>query len=96
MTIPDTRLSEDSLHVVTASSGEEGLRLARAHRPRAITLDAMLPNVRGNSVLHALRTDDELRLIPVFVIAVGEGEEMEPFSLELLVDEIGAVVRREA
>ena len=89
------RLSEDRLHVVTASSGEEGLRLARAHRPRAITLDAMLPDVRGNSVLQSLRADEELRLIPVFVIAVGEGEEMEPFSLDLLADKIGAVVRGE-
>ena len=55
----------------------------------------MLPNVRGDSVLQSLRTDEELRLIPVFVIAVREGEEMEPFSLDLLADEIGSVARRE-
>lgn len=87
------RFSRDRHHVVTASSAEEGLRMARALRPSAITLDAMLPNAGGSSVLQSLKADEELRWIPVVVISVGEDEEMEAFSLDLLVERIGALVR---
>ena len=89
------RFAQDRLHVVTAASGEEGLRMARALRPRAITLDAMLPSVGGSSVLQSLRADEDLRLIPVVVIAVSADEEMEAFSLDLLAERIGALVRAE-
>ena len=39
-------LAREGLHVVTAASGEEGLRLARELRPAAITLDVMMPGHR--------------------------------------------------
>ncbi len=90
------RFTRDRLHVVTAASGEEGLEMARTLRPRAITLDAMLPSIGGSSVLQSLRDDEELRLIPVVVIALSEDEEMEAFSLDLLAERIGAIVRAES
>ena len=47
--------------VVTATSGEEGLRLAHELQPAAITLDVMMPDMDGWSVLRALKTDPALR-----------------------------------
>src|SRR5262249_59875201 len=43
-------LSKEGYHVVTASRGEEGLRLAREIHPRALTLDAMVPGVASGAV----------------------------------------------
>jgi len=62
--------------VTIASSGEEGLMLARKLRPNVITLDVMMPRVDGWSVLSALKADPELRSIPVMVISMVENKSM--------------------
>ena len=53
--------------VLTASTGEEGLRIARAARPELIILDLLMPGMNGWDVLNALKKDPELREIPVVV-----------------------------
>ena len=50
--------------------GEEGLRLARQLRPEAITLDVMMPDMDGWSVLSALKSDTELCGIPVIMLTM--------------------------
>jgi CheY-like chemotaxis protein len=55
-------------HVVTASDGEEGLRLARETMPDLVVLDMMLPKLSGPEVLHALRSDQRTEGIPVMVL----------------------------
>jgi CheY-like chemotaxis protein len=56
--------------VVTAAGGLEGLKLARDLRPLAITLDVMMPDLDGWSVLAALRQDVELAEIPVIMVTI--------------------------
>ena len=56
--------------VVTAAGGLEGLKLAKELRPTAITLDAMMPDLDGWSVLAALRQDAELAEIPVIMVTI--------------------------
>ncbi len=64
-------------YVVTiASSGDEGLELARRLRPDIITLDVMMPRVDGWNVLTALKSDPELAAIPVVVISMVENKSM--------------------
>jgi signal transduction histidine kinase/CheY-like chemotaxis protein len=63
-------LKADGFSVVTASGGLEGLKLARELRPIAITLDVMMPDLDGWSVLAALRQDAELAEIPVIMITI--------------------------
>src|SRR6185312_7578102 len=64
-------------YVVTiASSGDEGLELARRLRPDIITLDVMMPRVDGWNVLTALKSDPELAPIPVVVISMVENKTM--------------------
>jgi DNA-binding response OmpR family regulator/two-component sensor histidine kinase len=65
-------LGKESFSVITASSGEEGLRLARALHPDAITLDVMMPGMDGWAVLKALKSDPELAPIPVIMLTVVE------------------------
>ena len=50
-------LKAEGFSVVTAAGGVEGLKLARELRPTAITLDVMMPDLDGWSVLAALRKE---------------------------------------
>ena len=58
-------LRRDGFRVVTARDGEEGLALAREHRPAAITLDVIMPGKDGWATLGELKSDEELADIPV-------------------------------
>jgi signal transduction histidine kinase/CheY-like chemotaxis protein len=63
-------LSKEGFCIRTAGGGEEGLRLARQLRPAAITLDVMMPDMDGWSVLSALKADPELCDIPVIMLTM--------------------------
>jgi signal transduction histidine kinase/CheY-like chemotaxis protein len=63
-------LTRDGFEVVTASSGPEGLAIAREIRPAAITLDVMMPGMDGWTVLGALSADRELKDIPVIMVSM--------------------------
>jgi signal transduction histidine kinase/CheY-like chemotaxis protein/HAMP domain-containing protein len=63
-------LKAEGFSVVTAEGGAEGLKLAKELRPTAITLDVMMPDLDGWSVLAALRQDPELAEIPVIMITI--------------------------
>ncbi len=57
-------------HVVAAHSGELGLRIARDMRPDLITLDLLMPAMDGHEVLRRLKSDPDLKDIPVIVVSV--------------------------
>jgi signal transduction histidine kinase/CheY-like chemotaxis protein len=64
------RLEAEGFSVVTATGGLEGLKRAKELRPRAITLDVMMPDLDGWSVLAALRQDAQLSEIPVIMVTI--------------------------
>ena len=70
--IIEQSLSSDGITVVTATSGEEGLRLAHEIQPTAITLDVMMPDMDGWTVLRALKADPHLREVPVVMLTMGD------------------------
>ena len=63
-------LKAEGFSVATAAGGAEGLKLAKELRPTAITLDVIMPDLDGWSVLAALRQDPELAEIPVIMITI--------------------------
>ena len=63
-------LEREHLRAVTASSGEEGLRLAAEIRPQVITLDVIMPGMDGWAVLQALKSNPALCEIPVVMISM--------------------------
>jgi PAS domain S-box-containing protein len=63
-------LRKDGFEVATAGGGEEGLRLAHKLQPAAITLDVMMPDMDGWSVLRALKADPVLHDIPVVMLTI--------------------------
>ncbi|HEX2059473.1 MAG TPA: response regulator, partial [Thermoanaerobaculia bacterium] len=63
-------LQKEGFVVRTATGGAQGLRLARMLRPAAITLDVMMPDMDGWSVLSTLKSDAALRDIPVIMLTM--------------------------
>ncbi|MDH3899666.1 MAG: PAS domain S-box protein, partial [Gammaproteobacteria bacterium] len=63
-------LRKDGFEVATAGSGEEGLHLAHKLRPAVITLDVMMPDMDGWSVLRALKADPVLHDVPVVMLTM--------------------------
>ncbi len=62
-------LQEAGFSVISASTGEEGVRLARDHKPSMILLDMFLPRLDGMMVMRVLNSTPETRGIPVLVIS---------------------------
>ena len=58
--------------VVAARGGQEGLRLVRELRPAAVTLDIMMPDLDGWTVLAAIKGDPALASIPVVLMSIVE------------------------
>jgi signal transduction histidine kinase/DNA-binding response OmpR family regulator len=63
-------LAKEGLDVVTASSGAEGLALARELRPAAITLDVIMPHMDGWAVLAQLKDCRDVADIPVVMVTM--------------------------
>jgi signal transduction histidine kinase/DNA-binding NarL/FixJ family response regulator len=69
-------LSKSGFRVVVASNGEEGLRLAKQDKPLVITLDVVMPEFDGWSVLKKLKSDPALAEIPVIIVTIVDNEPM--------------------
>ena len=65
--IASMRLRAESVEVLTAGDGAEGLRMIREHRPAVVVLDLMMPKIHGFSVLQQIRSDPALRPVKVLV-----------------------------
>jgi CheY-like chemotaxis protein len=63
-------LKREGFTVVTADGGREGLRLARELHPVAMTLDVVMPDLDGWTVLSALKGDPELADIAVILMTI--------------------------
>lgn len=102
------RLENRGFAVLTASSGEEGLTIAREKMPDAVLLDLMLPGIGGLEVLSRIRSDRKTAAIPVIIVsALGEESDVvvgleagaddyvsKPFNTAVLIARIHAVLRR--
>ena len=102
-------LAREGYKILCASSGEDGLKVAKAEKPNLIVLDLMLPGIDGLDVTRRLKADDATRKIPI-VMLTAKGEESDivtglelgaedyitkPFSPRVLVARIKAALRRE-
>jgi signal transduction histidine kinase/DNA-binding response OmpR family regulator len=57
--------------IIEASDGRSGLLAARRSKPSLIFLDLMLPDLGGEQILDALKTDAELQSVPVAIVTSG-------------------------
>ena len=63
-------LSRDGYRVIAAGSGPEAIEIARRERPDAITLDILMPQMDGWSVLAAIKREPSLSSIPVILVSM--------------------------
>lgn len=67
--------------VLTATSGEEGIRLAATERPDGILMDVSMPGMSGLEALRRLQEDSRTQAIPVVLLtAKALSEEQEIFA----------------
>ncbi len=69
-----TVLRVNGFEPTVASDVKSGLRLAQELRPHLICLDIMMPKESGISMYTRLRSDAELKAIPVVIIS-GAGQD---------------------
>jgi two-component system, NtrC family, sensor kinase len=85
-------LERSGYGVITATSGEKGLRLASARRPTAIIVDGVMPGIDGATVIRRLRLDAALRGLPCLLLTASEEQGAELEALDAGAD---AFVRKE-
>ena len=103
-------LKQAGHEVFGASTGAEGLRLARAHKPHVVLLDVMLPDQSGTEVCRILKREPATAGVPVIMLTA-KGEEVDrvvgfelgaddyvvkPFSMRELMLRVQSMLRRGA
>lgn len=95
-----------NMHVVEASSGEEGVALAKSEQPTFILLDMMMPGMDGLATFKALRMAPETAAIPIVFLTAkamasevrrleglgAKGVLLKPFDPLTLAKEIEAIL----
>lgn len=64
--------NQKDFKAITASTGEDGLVLAQKYKPNAIILDIDLPGMNGRQVLAGIKSNPDIRHIPVHIVSVDE------------------------
>jgi two-component system, NtrC family, sensor kinase len=85
-------LEAEAYIVATASTGEEGLKLAASLRPMAIVVDSVMPGIDGATLIRRVRLDAALRRTPCVLLTASEGPGAELKALDAGAD---AFVRKE-
>jgi len=62
-----TRLTADGYNVFSAENGEDGLAVAEKEIPDLVVLDIMMPRIDGYGVLEKIRSNPQLKHIPILV-----------------------------
>ena len=100
----ERELSSAGYRIMHAAGGREGLRLAKQARPDVITLDIIMPDLDGWSVLKALKADPDLCDIPVVLVTIMRDRDLgfalgavdyitKPLDREMLTRVVGRHVR---
>lgn len=103
-------LSKEGFQVITADSGEKGVKLIESKNPALVLLDLMLPGIDGFDVTKKIRNSSNHKKLPIIMLTA-KGEEADivtglelgaddyiskPFSPRVLVARIKSVLRRNA
>ena len=80
-------LEKEGYSVSSVATGEEALDSVRKLFPDLIILDLMLPGIDGLEVCKKIKSDEELRHIPVLMLTAKSEETDEVIGLELGADD---------
>jgi signal transduction histidine kinase/CheY-like chemotaxis protein len=68
-------LEPEGFSVISARTGQDGLRLARERNPKIIILDILMPDMDGWTVLKELKQDPHLSAIRVVLLTMTDDKE---------------------
>ncbi|MCI0475235.1 MAG: response regulator, partial [Anaerolineales bacterium] len=99
-------LERAGYRTLLAHNGADALRLARTERPDLITLDIVLPDASGFTVLEWLKNDSQTQAIPVILLSIlGDEEEgkllgavdylAKPVNERVLLQHVGRVLEKD-
>ena len=71
------RLKAKGFEIVTATSGKDGINMAKAHVPDLILLDYRLPDINAPEVAQKLREEENLKHTPIILITASIQEIQE-------------------
>lgn len=83
----EMRLAANNYEIITASDGEAGLAMAKAHLPDLILLDIMMPKMDGVEVCRHLRADSSLPFMPIIIVTAKTDSKDVVAGLEAGADE---------
>ena len=81
--VAKARLAGESLDIVCADGGRDGLEKARSENPDLILLDVDMPDINGFDVCRALKADPDLCMIPIIFLSGSTGPEDKVKGLDL-------------
>ena len=67
LALATSRLKLESVEILTAGNGAEGLHMAREHRPDVVVLDLMMPKMHGYTLIQEIRNNADLRHVKLLV-----------------------------
>jgi adenylate cyclase len=79
-------LSPEGYVIVSATSGEDGLRLASAECPDLVLLDILMPGISGFEVCQRLRADPSTAMLPIVMIT-SSGDQDKVQAIEAGADD---------
>jgi two-component system NtrC family sensor kinase len=85
-------LEPEGYAVLTATGGEEGLRMAADRRPHAVIVDGVMPGIDGATVIRRIRLDPALRDTPCLLMTAADDYATEMQMLDAGAD---AFVRKQ-
>lgn len=77
------RLRSEAVEILSATSGREGLEMARSQPPATILLDLDMPVMHGFAVLRELKNDQTLANVPVIVLSGADHSEDKVTAFEI-------------
>lgn len=101
-------LKKEGFDVLKAENGEEGIKIAKEHKPDLVLMDIMMPKMDGMEAVEKIRADEDLKSIPIIFLTARSDEKTEveglnkggddyitkPISTTKLISRIKAVMRR--
>ncbi len=76
-------LAVHDIDVISAMSGEEGLKLLSIGKPDLIILDVLMPGMKGREVCRRLKALDATKNIPVLFLTAKDSEDDMRAEFEL-------------
>ncbi len=95
-------LERNGFRVITAANGDQGIAMAKEHKPDVVLMDVVMPGLNGFQATRSLTRDTDTAHIPVVIVTTKDQETdkvwgrrqgacgylVKPVTEELLVAEV--------